>query len=192
MGEILECVDLALGLDPKESLSQHHNGSMFVSNLIRYPRISAGSIRSGELIRDASHSDLSTLSLHFQHDVSGLQVADMSTTTKTSSIAVGETAKFYDVELNPKLIIVNVGFLLMRWTNKRWKNSVHRVSCPPSNTGTIEGSIPDQHGIAFYGFPNAETTIAPLSSCSDEDVPDRPDPFVAGEYLIRKRVELYT
>ena len=97
---------------------------MFVSSLIHYPAESTGLV---EFIRAPAHADLSTLTLLFQNGVGGLQVADMSSTDKTSSAAVNESAKFLDIEPDCKTILVNAGHLLERWTNGRWKSTVHRV-----------------------------------------------------------------
>jgi isopenicillin N synthase-like dioxygenase len=161
---------MALGLGSTESLGQHHTGSMFVSSLIHYPTVSLRQVRSGEVIRNPAHSDFGTLTLLFQRDVGGLQVADMSSTDKTNSTAVNESAKFLDVELNPETILVNVGYLLMRWTNGRWKNTVHRVSEPPSANGrkVREGDelemVPERYSIAFFSFPDAKTNVGPLGS----------------------------
>lgn len=198
MDQLLECLSIALRLDSMESLGQHHDGSLYVSNLIHYPEVSAPLLRSGKVIRDSPHSDLSTLSLHFDSDVGGLQVADMGSTCETSSKAVSKTAKFYDVNPNPSMIMVNAGHLLMRWTNGRWKNSVHRVSEPPLVDGTKRNEdeapelLPERYSIAFFGFPSAETMIEPLKKCSSVGGSHRWEPIKAGDYLLRKRAELYS
>lgn len=43
---------------------------------------------------------------------------------------VERSGRFTQSDPNPGTIIVNVGYLLMRWSNGRWKNTVHRVSEP--------------------------------------------------------------
>jgi isopenicillin N synthase-like dioxygenase len=167
---------------------------MSVSSFIHYPVAPAQLNKSGEAIRNPPHSDLGTLTLLFQHDVGGLQIADMSSTTETSSTAVSKDARFLDVQPSSEMVLVNVGYLLMRWTNGRWKNTVHRVSEPPSVDGTKgpeSRSLPERYSIAFFSFPNAETAITPLSTCCNAEMPKKWGPLNAGKYLLKKRGELY-
>jgi len=163
---------------------------MFVSSFIHYPAVSAQLIRSGEVVRSPAHSDFGTLTLLFQQKVGGLEVADMSSTEKISSAAVEKSAKFIHVEPNPGTILVNAGYLLMRWTNARWKNSVHRVLEPPG-TADME-LIPERYSFAFFSFPDAQTVVEPLASCCSTQRPRKWSSIVAGEYLLNKRAELYT
>jgi isopenicillin N synthase-like dioxygenase len=192
-GQLLECLSIALDLGPTESLRQHHNGSMFVSSLIHYP---ATPIEIGEIIRGPAHSDLGTLTLLFQYGVGGLQVADMNSTDKISSAAVNKSAKFLDIEPDHETILVNIGYLLMRWTNGRWKNTVHRVSEPPlANSINARESgdprlVPERYSIAFFIFPDAETNIEPFDSCCRDKVRKNWGPIKAGDYLFQKRGDL--
>jgi len=169
-----------------------------VSSLIHYPAVPVRLFRSGEVVRNPAHSDFGTLTLLFQEEVGGLQVADMSSTDKISSTAVDKSAKYLDVEPNSKIILVNIGYLLMRWTNGRWKNTVHRVSEPPlaKDTKRVEddspGLIPERYSIAFFSFPDAKTNVEPFSSCYGDQVSKRWGPINAGDYLLRKRADLYS
>ncbi|KAF1813539.1 flavonol synthase/flavanone 3-hydroxylase [Eremomyces bilateralis CBS 781.70] len=195
MNQLLECMSIALG--PKESLGPYHTGSMFTSSLIHYPAVSARLIQSGEVVRSPAHSDFGTLTLLFQRDVGGLQVADMSSTDKLSSAAVERTGTFLDVEPNPETILINVGYLLMRWTNGRWKNSVHKVVGPPSSRTSTETVgdqelIPERYSIAFFGFPDAETNVESFESCYSDQNPKRWSPLNAGTYLRKKREDVYS
>jgi isopenicillin N synthase-like dioxygenase len=152
--------------------------------------VSAELIRLGEAIRNPAHSDLSTFTLLFQRDVGGLQVADMSSTNATSSAAVNESASFLDVEPNSTTILVNVGYLLMRWTNRRWKNTVHRVVKPPliDNAELEEpASAPERYSVAFFSFPDEETMVEPFKTCFSDEDPKRWGRLHAGQYLRRKR-----
>ncbi|KAH8701242.1 hypothetical protein GQ44DRAFT_632271 [Phaeosphaeriaceae sp. PMI808] len=190
--QLLECASLALKLGPTESFGQYHGGVLDVSSFIHYPEALPHRLRSGEAVRNPAHSDLSTLTLLFQHGVGGLQVADMSSTDKTSSAAVDASAKFIDIEPRTDSILVNAGYLLMRWTNGRWKNTVHRVSEPPTFASNDQtGPVPERYSIAFFSFPDAETLIEPLHVCCSEEKPKRWQPLNAGEYIRRKRGVLY-
>lgn len=188
---------MALDLGQEESLNQHHRGSMFVSSLVHYPTVSAELFRSSQVVRCPAHSDLSTLTLLFQQDVGGLEVADMSSTDKISSSAVEKSGDFIQVDPNPGTILVNVGYLLMRWTNGRWKNTVHRVSEPPRSVKIDQGTddtemIPERYSLAFFSYPDAQTIVEPLASCCNNQKPKRWGPINAGEYLLTKRAALYS
>jgi isopenicillin N synthase-like dioxygenase len=138
------------------------------------------------------------LTLLFQRDVGGLEIADMSSTDKTSSTAVDKSGKFLHVEPNHEDILVNVGYLLMRWTNGQWKNTVHRVLEPPLLLRNEIGQevddsemIPERYSIAFFSFPDTDTIVEPLPSCCSDQKP-KWGSIHAGQYLFKKRTEVYS
>jgi isopenicillin N synthase-like dioxygenase len=160
-----------------------------MTSLIHYPAVSFQLLQSGELVRNPAHSDLSTLTLLFQQDVGGLEIADMSSTEKTSSAAVAKSGKFICTDPEPGTVLVLAGYLLMRWTNGRWKNAVHRVMEPRSPTHNkavreidhSEGMAPERYSIAFFGFPDAAACIEPLSTCYSDEKPKKWGAINAGD-----------
>jgi len=197
--KLLHCLSIALDLRPEESLGQYHSGSMFVSSLIHYPAVSTQLLRSGEVVRCPAHSDFGTLTLLFQQQVGGLQVADMSSTDKTTSAAIERDATFIHVDPKPGAIVVNVGYLLMRWTNGRWKSTVHRVVEPPRTSkeaaqGIDDGEafVPDRFSVAFFSSPDEATVVEPFAACCSEQEPKKWGPINAGEYLLKKRAVIYS
>ena len=106
--------------------------------------------------------------------------------------------------------MVNVGYLLMRWSNGRWKNTVHRVVEPPSllrepgsanelespRSGGLSGghsddTTPARYSIPFFAAPDPETVVEALPGCWSEEAPKWWKPLNAGEYLRRKREGVY-
>ena len=102
-------------------------------------------------------------------------------------------------------MIVNVGYLLMRWSNGRWKNTVHRVSEPRGweddgfqgsnfddnserGAGGVE-EIPERYSIAYFSAPDPATVVEAFSCCCRDQAPKKP--IHAGEYLRKKRAEMY-
>lgn len=79
IGKLLDCLSVALDLEP-DFFSRHSRGSIFVSSLTHYPTVSAGSLRSGLVMRAPAHSDFGILALLSQQEAGGLEVADMSST----------------------------------------------------------------------------------------------------------------
>jgi isopenicillin N synthase-like dioxygenase len=213
MHQLLECLSLALNLGPQDALSQHHTNLPFTLDLIHYPAISISSLRSGECVRCPAHSDFGSLTLLFQDNTGGLEIADMSSTTKETSAGVERTARFLHIDPIPGTIVVNVGYLLMRWSNGRWRSAVHRVSEPPSKreseevlelaggksirglrgegNGT-ERICPERYSVAFFSTPDHETMVDALPGCWSEEVPKKWEPINVGEYISRKRKAVYS
>lgn len=169
-----------------------------MTSLIHYPAVAAEQLRSGAVARSPAHSDLGTLTLLFQNGVGGLQVADMSSTKETATIAVDKTATYIDVDPMGDTILVNAGYLLMRWTNGRWPNVVHRVSEPPpseSAPGHEDNGpwlVPERYSIAFFSFPDADVNVEPIRSCYDDNNPKRWGALNAGKYRRKKRLEVHS
>ena len=134
MDKFLECLSVALDLVNEDSLNRYHTGSMHMSSLIHYPAVSTQRLRFGEVIRNSAHSDSGTLTLLLQHDVGGPKIADMSSTDTITTTAVEKDANFIAIDPKPGTIVVIVGYLLMRWTNGRWENVVHRMVDPANFT----------------------------------------------------------
>lgn len=145
------------------------------------------------------------MTLLFQDEIGGLEIADMSSTKSETSTKVEKDGKFIHVDPEPRTIIVNVGYLLMRWSNGRWKNTVHRVSEPPRKEQSLQGStckddvergssnvdaIPERYSIAYFSAPDPTTIVEALPGCVREQAP-RWKPINAGEYLRRKRAAVY-
>ena len=121
---MLQWLSLALNLTPKDSLGQHHARSLFDSSLVHYPTVS---LPSDGLVRNPAHSDFGTLTLLFQDAVGGLDIADTSSTNSEISARVERSGEFIPINPKPGTVLVNVGYLLMRWSIGRWKNTIHRV-----------------------------------------------------------------
>jgi len=73
-------------------------------------------------------------------------------------------------------LVVNVGDMMQRWTNDRWRSTMHRV-------------INRHHGgerwsIAYFFDLDAEAAIVPLPSCVSAERPARYGPITAGEHLV--------
>lgn len=159
--------------------------------------MSAQRLRSGEITRNLAHSDFGTLTLLFQDDVGGLEIVDLKSTNTVSSAEAENSGRFKHIDPKPGTIVVNIGYLLMRWSNGRWKNTIHRVSEPRAGTpgegdGIGDKTIPQRHSIAFFSSPDPETIVEALPGCWSEQVPKKWKPINAGDYLRRKTAAMYT
>jgi len=108
-----------------------------------------GQLRYGE------HHDYGALTILRQDAApGGLQVRDTDGVWKEAPVI-------------PESFVVNVGDLLARWTNNRWRSTLHRVSNPPRHP---TGSTRRLSMVAFTG-PNEDWEVACLPSCQSHENP---------------------
>ena len=74
--------------------------------------------------------------------------------------------------------VVNIGDLMMVWTNDRWLSNLHRVVNPPT---AVSGQA-DRLSIAFFVHPNRDAPIACIPTCRKVGEPVRHAPVLAGDY----------
>ncbi len=86
-----------------------------------------------------------------------------------------------DIDAPSGSLVVNVGDLLMMWTNDRWLSNVHRVLNPPA--GLVDGR---RQSIAFFANPRQEVLIECIESCTGPDRPRLHPPVTAGEHRMSK------
>jgi isopenicillin N synthase-like dioxygenase len=85
--------------------------------------------------------------------------------------------RWIDVPTSPTTFVVNIGDLLMRWTNDRWLSNMHRVVNPPAH-----GPSRARLSIAFFNHPNYDVAIACLPTQGAAKHP----PVLSGEYRDEK------
>lgn len=125
--------------------------------------------RDGQL-RYGAHHDYGGLTILRQDDApGGLQIADADGTWHDATPVAGS-------------FVINVGDLMSRWTNGRWRSTLHRVVNPP---GDLAGSSRRLSLVAFTS-PNENTEITCLPTCTDADRPVQFPPVRAGEYVMAK------
>lgn len=151
----------ALHLDPG-----HFDGlidrQISMLRLIDYPPGDAGAA-SGQL-RAGAHTDLNMLTLvHCTTDVGGIEVK-------------ARDGSWLRVPHDPNAFIVNIGDVLMRWTNDLWVSTPHRVVNPPP------GDRSRRQTIAFFFQANYDAELACLPSCVRPDRPARYAPTTIGAY----------
>jgi isopenicillin N synthase-like dioxygenase len=112
-------------------------------------------------LRASAHTDYGGFTILSGEDVpGGLQVR-------------ARAGDWIDVPTSPTRFVVNIGDLLMRWTNDRWLSNLHRVVNPPA-----EGVTGARLSIAFFNHPNYDALI----ECLPTQGPARHPPVRSGEY----------
>jgi isopenicillin N synthase-like dioxygenase len=117
--------------------------------------------RPGQL-RASAHTDYGGFTILSGEDVpGGLQVRTRA-------------GRWIDVATTPTTFVVNIGDLLMRWTNDRWLSNLHRVVNPPAGHAGSGARL----SIAFFNHPNYDALI----ECLPSQGPARHPPVRSGEY----------
>ena len=71
--------------------------------------------------------------------------------------------------------LINIGDIMMRWTNDRWVSTLHRVDNPP------EGNTERRISVPFFFQANYDTVVECLPNCADAQHPPKHPPTIAGE-----------
>ena len=165
-GQLMRIFALALGLPEAwfdGTMDRHF--STCPSNLYPEP---AGDPLPGQL-RAGPHTDFGSLTILAVNDApGGLQVCFPDGT-------------WQDVRPGPGQLVVNLGDMMGRWTNDRWKSTVHRVVNPPRDRA---GSR--RQTVGFFLHPNYDARVTCLPTCTDADHPPRHAPILAGEHMLAK------
>lgn len=125
--------------------------------------------------RASAHTDFGALTLLLAEDKpGGLQVLQRN----------GEWLNVAPPE--PDCYIVNIGDLMARWTNDRWKSTMHRVVNPPRDAGRISR----RQSIVFFHHPNEDATIECLPTCKSNGAALY-EPTTPGRHLRDKLFAVY-
>jgi isopenicillin N synthase-like dioxygenase len=79
-----------------------------------------------------------------------------------------------DVETAPEQFVINIGDLMMRWSNDRWLSNPHRVVNPPPEVAAVTKRL----SIAFFMHPNYDAVIECIAPPGEAKHP----PVGSGEY----------
>ena len=121
-------------------------------------------------LRYGAHSDYGGLTLLRQDDApGGLQ-------------ACTRAGDWIDVPPVADSYVINIGDLMARWTNDRWRSTLHRVVNPPRD---IRGPTRRLSLVLFSG-PNDDALIECLPSCVDAEHPAKYEPVRARAYIQSK------
>ena len=123
-----------------------------------------GQLRAGE------HTDLGMMTiLTADNDRGGLQVKRRD----------GDWA---DVPLFDDAFTVNIGDLMMRWSNDRWVSTPHRVVNPPEATAESSRRL----SIGYFFIPNYDTMIECLPNCRSAGEEPKYEPVTVNEYRTKR------
>ena len=153
----------ALGVDERfflDKFDRHASVLRAINYPDQDPPPAAGQLRCG------AHSDFGAHTLLAIDDApGGLQVLDRD-------------GGWIDVRPPPGSFVVNIGDLMMVWTNDRWLSNLHRVVNPPADlrSGTRRQSL------AFFVQPNYDAWIECIPTCRSPGEPARHPPVKAWQH----------
>jgi isopenicillin N synthase-like dioxygenase len=121
-------------------------------------------------LRAGAHTDYGTLTILRQDDApGGLEVEDVA-------------HRWVPVPFHAGSYVVNVGDLMARWTNDRWRSTMHRVVNPPPDPGGSNRRT----SLPFFHNANWDAVVECLPTCVAPGEAPRYPPVRAGAHLMSK------
>jgi isopenicillin N synthase-like dioxygenase len=164
---LLAGMALSLGL-AEDGFEPFHRTPIATMRLLRYPPMRPDQIE-GQLGAGA-HTDWGAITVLAQDEAGGLEV----------QLADGT---WVPVPPRRDAFVVNVGDLLARWTNDRYRSTRHRVRNPVDR---------ERFSAVFFMDLDHHARIEVLPSCVAPDEEPRYSPTTAGEHLFAKFQESMT
>ena len=169
--QMLRAIALYLGL-PENYFDEKVKHGNSILRPIHYFPIENPDVVPADAVRAAEHGDINLITLLMGASADGLQV-------------LRRDGKWIPITALPEQLVVNVGDMLERLTNKKLKSTIHRVVNPPRHLMNSP-----RYSIPFFMHPRSEMNLAALSSCMDASHPKLWDDIKAGEFLNQRLKEI--
>jgi|TARA_B110000240_G_C13433612_1_gene424846 isopenicillin N synthase-like dioxygenase len=158
--DMMRAFALGMGL-PDDSFLKATDEPIARSSIIHYPPQPAD--LGVEQFGVAPHTDYGCLTLLWQDQVGGLEVQTHE----------GEWVTAHPIE---NTLVVNVGDLMMRWTNEGFKSTPHRV---------VNSKGQERYSMVIAWDPNFDTVVDPSVVCQNGDLPLYL-PVNCGDYVLSR------
>ena len=160
---LLRAISMYLNLDINYFEDKVKGGESILRSIHYFPLdpldVSDGAVRA------AAHGDINLITLLMGASADGLEIL-----TKQN--------KWIPISSKDDELVINVGDMLERLTNKRLLSTVHRVVNPSiDKLGTSRYSIP------FFMHPRPEMDLSCLESCCSQNNPKQFEDITAGRFL---------
>ena len=168
---MLRAIAIYLGLPENYFDSKVKNGNSILRPIHYFPIEDPDSVPA-DAVRAAEHGDINLITLLMGASADGLQV-------------LRRDGKWIPITALPDQLVVNVGDMLERHTNKKLKSTIHRVVNPPR-----EKMNTPRYSIPFFMHPRSEMDLTCLKSCIDADHPKLFEDITAGAFLDQRLAEI--
>jgi isopenicillin N synthase-like dioxygenase len=168
---MLQAIALSLDLDENYFEDKVAHGNSILRQIHYFPIENPNEVPD-DAVRAAEHGDINLITLLMGASADGLQVKRMD-------------GKWIPITALPDQLVVNVGDMLERLTNKKLKSTIHRVVNPPR-----EKMNTSRYSIPFFMHPRSEMDLTCLESCVDAAHPKQFEDSTAGEFLEERLREL--
>ena len=160
---------LALNLDEHwfdKKITEHRSAL----RSLYYPSFSSS--LSKNQYRSSAHTDYGAFTILKQDSIQGLQIQNR------------QDGKWIDVSSIENSFVINLGDLMSRWTNDRWRSTPHRVIAP-SNMNN-DNQYPSRQSIAFFCQINPNEVVTCIPTCSYQDKPPKYPPIKSWDLIMQK------
>ena len=157
----LIAIGLNLSGDHFESFMQD---PMPILRLLHYPTQPA-QVRDGQ-IGCGAHTDWGGVTLLAQDDAGGLEV-------------LGSDGRWIAAPPIAGTYVVNLGDMMQRWTNDRYRSNLHRVQSPAGR----DGLAGERYSIAYFFDIDYHAMVSALPGCFDAEDPPHYPPISAGAHI---------
>jgi isopenicillin N synthase-like dioxygenase len=169
--QMLRAIAIHLGLEEDYFDAKVKNGNSILRPIHYFPIKNPEEIPD-DAVRAAEHGDINLITLLMGASADGLQV-------------LRRDGKWIPITALPDQLVVNVGDMMERLTNKKLKSTIHRVVNPPR-----EQMKSSRYSIPFFMHPRAEMDLSCLESCIADEVPKQFEDIKAGEFLNQRLAEI--
>ncbi|HEX7341728.1 MAG TPA: 2-oxoglutarate and iron-dependent oxygenase domain-containing protein [Rhodanobacteraceae bacterium] len=166
---LLRALALHIGL-PEDYFADKTDSGNSILRPIHYPPIEHGDVPN---VRAGAHEDINFITLLVGASQAGLEV-------KTNEGA------WLPITTEGDAIVVNIGDMLQRLTNRVYPSTTHRVVNPPG-----EAARKARYSVPFFLHPNPDVVLDPLPQCVTPDNPLHYEgTLTAHEYLQQRLREI--
>lgn len=161
---LLRAIALYLGLEENyfDQWSAYGNS---ILRPIHYPPITE---EPEDAIRAGAHGDINLITLLMGASTGGLQV-------------LNKKEQWIDAIPNTNELVINVGDMLERLTNNKFKSTIHRVVNPPKKSWHEP-----RYSIPFFMHPRLDMPLNCLDVCITSKQPKAHEDIIAGDFLFER------
>src|SRR5699024_2460724 len=162
---------LALHIDlPEDWFEDKIDFGNSILRPIHYPPVEQGDIPN---VRAGAHEDINFITLLVGASAAGLEV-------------LTREGEWLPITTEGDAIVVNIGDMLQRLTNRVYPSTTHRVVNPPG-----DAARQPRYSVPFFLHPNPDVVLDPLPQCVSEENPKHYEgTLTAHEYLQQRLREI--